>query len=259
MDELIFKTILLKGEAGNNISNIQKTATSGNVDTYTITLTDGSTTTFDVTNGNGIVGIEKTGASGNVDTYTITLTDGSTTTFDVTNGNGIENIEKTATSGLVDTYTITFTDGSTTTFDVTNGNSVDTDALKEEIYKEMYPVGHVVISFNNTNPAKYGTVWERTGAGRMLLGVSDDYEVGDTGGEETHTLTINEIPSHSHDTLFQAKTYNEGYGSYEDKPIVLGNTLVSDTVLWDTTSTGGGQPHNNMPPYIAVYMWRRVS
>lgn len=72
--------------------------------------------------GSGIKSIEKTGTSGIVDTYTITLDDGSETQFTVTNGNGIESIEKTQTVGLVDTYTITFTDGTITTFDVTNGS-----------------------------------------------------------------------------------------------------------------------------------------
>lgn len=75
--------------------------------------------------GNGIVSIEKTSTSTLVDTYTITFTDGTTTTFEVTNGNGIVSIEKTSTSGLVDTYTITFTDGTTTTYTVTNGETPD--------------------------------------------------------------------------------------------------------------------------------------
>lgn len=87
--------------------------------------------------GNGIASITKTGTSGLVDTYTVLFDDGTTTTFDVTNGekgdkgedgepgatgNGIASVEKTGTSGLVDTYTITFTNGTTTTFTVTNGS-----------------------------------------------------------------------------------------------------------------------------------------
>lgn len=72
-------------------------------------------------NGNGIVSVEKTGTVGNVDTYTITFSDGTTTNFDLTNGTSIDTIEKTDTQGLVDTYTITLTDGSTTTFEVVNG------------------------------------------------------------------------------------------------------------------------------------------
>ena len=79
--------------------------------------------------GVGISSITKTGTSGLVDTYTITYTDGSTSTFTVTNGDdgddgvGISSITKTGTSGLVDTYTITYTNGNTTTFTVTNGQN----------------------------------------------------------------------------------------------------------------------------------------
>lgn len=94
-----------KGEDGRGIVKIEKTSTSGLVDTYTITFTDNTTTTFTVTNG------EK-GDTGNT---------GAT-------GNGISSISKTSTSGLVDTYTITFTNGTTTTFDVTNGAKGDTGA-----------------------------------------------------------------------------------------------------------------------------------
>ena len=87
-----------KGDTGNGIKSITKTGTSGLVDTYTVTYTDGTSTTFTVTNGakgdkgdtgatgNGIASIEKTGTSGNVDTYTITYTNGQTVTFTVTNG-----------------------------------------------------------------------------------------------------------------------------------------------------------------------------
>ncbi len=85
--------------------------------------------------GNGIVSIAKSATSGNVDTYTITLTDGTTSTFTVTNGNagnGISSVVKTSTSGLVDTYTITFTDGATTTFTVANGGGTVTYDATEE-------------------------------------------------------------------------------------------------------------------------------
>jgi hypothetical protein len=132
--------------------SIVKTATSGLVDTYTITYTDNTTSTFNVTNGKdgingqdgvdgadgvGIASIAKTGTQGLVDTYTITLTNGTTYTYQVTNGKngedgadgqdgtdgvGIVSITKTSTSGLVDTYTILLTNGTTTTFTVTNGS-----------------------------------------------------------------------------------------------------------------------------------------
>lgn len=117
------KVMLKVGADGAGIADIEKTGTSGLVDTYTITLDDGRKKTFTVTNGNGITGIELTGTSGLVDTYTITFDNGDTETFEVTNGNYIEDIEKTSSVGLVDTYTIHMVDGTEYTFTVTNGSN----------------------------------------------------------------------------------------------------------------------------------------
>lgn len=144
--------IFIAGKDGRGIMSIVKTATSGLVDTYTITYTDNTTSAFNVTNGKdgingqdgadgqdgvGIASIAKTATSGLIDTYTITLTNGTTYTYQVTNGKdgdngadgqdgtdgvGIVSITKTSTSGLVDTYTILLTNGTTTTFTVTNGS-----------------------------------------------------------------------------------------------------------------------------------------
>lgn len=86
MKNIFVKTLMLKGQAGGTIDKIEKTGTSGIVDTYTVTYNDGETSTFEVTNGNGIVSIEHTSSSGYYDTYTITFTDGSTDTFTVKNG-----------------------------------------------------------------------------------------------------------------------------------------------------------------------------
>ena len=82
----IVKILMLKGQEGQSIKGIKKTSTDGLVDTYTITLTDGTTSTFSVTNGKAISIISKTGTSGFVDTYTILFNDGTTSTFTVTNG-----------------------------------------------------------------------------------------------------------------------------------------------------------------------------
>lgn len=112
-------TITVKN--GNGIESIEKTATAGLVDTYTITYSNGHTQTYNVTNGKGIVRIEKTSTSGLNDTYTITYNDNTTTTYVVSNGRGIARIEKTGTVDLVDTYTITYNDNTTSTFTVTNG------------------------------------------------------------------------------------------------------------------------------------------
>ena len=111
------------------ISGVAKTGTSGLVDTYTITMEDGTTKTFDVTNG----AKGDTGATGPQGPKGDTGDTGPTGPTGAT-GNGIQGIAKTGTSGLVDTYTITFTDGTTTTFTVTNGRdgSGSGDMLKAD-------------------------------------------------------------------------------------------------------------------------------
>lgn len=98
------KVIMFKGERGSNIATITKTGTSGLVDTYTITLTDGSTTSFDVKNGSSIDYIAKTSSVGSVDTYTIYLTDGTVGgTFEVNNAIATveQNFSSTSTNPLM--------------------------------------------------------------------------------------------------------------------------------------------------------------
>ena len=128
----------ISGATGNGISSIAKTNTEGLIDTYTITFTNGDTSTFTVTNGaagaqgeQGIQGIQgEKGDDGH--TPVITIQNGKWYIDGVDSGksaegvkgdtgNGISSIAKTNTEGLVDTYTITFTNGETTTFTVTNG------------------------------------------------------------------------------------------------------------------------------------------
>lgn len=110
-----------KGNDGVGIYSIVKSSTEGNVDTYLITYTDGSTSTFTVTNGASIIGINKIGEEGTTVTYAFELSDGNEAVFNVQNGSSIENISWSDTDGITDTYTITLTDGTTSTFQVRNG------------------------------------------------------------------------------------------------------------------------------------------
>jgi hypothetical protein len=133
-----------QGETGNGIESIELTSTSGLVDTYTITYTDGSTSSFTIHNGAvPTITINATADALSSDTPTVTVTRTGTTDAPIFSmafsglkgqqgvqgiqgetgetGNGIASIAKTSTSGKVDTYTITMTDGSTATFTVTNG------------------------------------------------------------------------------------------------------------------------------------------
>ena len=114
--------------------------------------------------GNGIASITKTSTSGNVDTYTILYTNGTSTTFVVTNGangRGIVSITKTSTSGNVDTYTILYTDNTTSTFEVTNGTSV---VIASMIDSESATQGQVL-----TADGSGGASWQNIGGGGETL------------------------------------------------------------------------------------------
>lgn len=116
---------------GVTVTSVEKTNTAGNIDTYTITFSDSTTTNFTVTNGNDgdscyVESVTKTESNEKIDTYEIVFNNGSKYSFTVTNGNDgscitIASIEKTSTEKNVDTYTITLTDNNTFTFTVVNG------------------------------------------------------------------------------------------------------------------------------------------
>lgn len=151
-----------------------------------------------------------------------------------------------------------------------------------ETLKKIYPVGSIYMSTVSTNPATlfgFGT-WEAMPAGRVLLaqGKSDwgtTYEAGSTGGEATHQLTVGEIPSHNHtgsintagehthslnvvDDERKAGNYAAGGASFQNGTATT-NSSGNHTHTVTINSTGSGQPHNNLQPYIAVYMWKRIA
>ncbi len=126
---------------------------------------------------------------------------------------------------------------------------------------EIYPVGSIYINAAvTTNPATllgFGT-WAAFGSGRMMVGYnaadSDFDALQETGGAKTHTLSIAEMPSHNHNN---PKGVKPPFNS-NDVDITGGNgTTLADNIVTD--NTGGGGAHNNMPPYIVAYMWRRTA
>lgn len=161
----------------------------------------------------------------------------------------------------------------------------------------IYPVGSIYMSVNATSPETlFGGVWEQL-KDRFLLGSGDTYSAGTTGGEATHTLTTNEMPSHTHiqNSHNHSQNAHSHYGKYDDNSYVMSETtgasskrvtaVSSGSVYVDTAgsaafhhynstgsttatnnsqtatnqNTGGGQAHNNMPPYMSVYMWKRTA
>ena len=133
------------------------------------------------------------------------------------------------------------------------------------VFSMIYPVGSIYINAGvSTSPATlmgFGT-WSRYGEGRVLVSQSvSDTEfdtLGETGGSKTHTLSVSELPSHTH--THTVKTGRSFSSSIGNAPVVQGsdNTILS-TSDETTSSTGSGSAHNNLQPYIVVYMWRRTA
>ena len=150
-----------------------------------------------------------------------------------------------------------------------------------DVLKLVYPVGAIYISTVATNPSTlfgFGT-WTQI-KDRFLLSAGDTYEAGSTGGEAEHTLTTDEMPSHNHTvTAEEAGEHTHTIGNDQDVTYNAsgkcrsvhkaatgasyydGSTGESGahTHTMTVKNTGGGDPHNNMPPYLAVYMWQRTA
>ena len=155
----------------------------------------------------------------------------------------------------------------------------------------VYPVGSIYMSVNSTNPSNlFGGTWEQL-KDRFLLGTGDSYTNGNTGGEsgvyyqptgqvENHTLTVAQMPSHTHNyKLFcgsagtsqtdtkQGKFLASVYNADGSTGYLCGDGLSKENHLYYNGSgnahnhgfTGYGTTLNNMPPYLVVYMWKRTA
>lgn len=136
-------------------------------------------------------------------------------------------------------------------------------------YDIAYPVGSIYLSVNETSPAElFGGTWEQI-KDSFLLAAGDTYTAGSTGGEARHTLTVDEMPRHFHYITKQDGFPNNDYpdtptfikGDMGDGTIANCNETEANRYYWTsvTTAIGGNKTHNNMPPYLAVYMWKRIA
>lgn len=171
---------------------------------------------------------------------------------------------------------------------------------------DVYPVGSIYMSVNDTDPSTLfeGTSWTQIAGGRCLIGSDSAHLVGTTGGEETVTLTQAQIPEHGHTGSIDyagahkhnrgtmeisgaiklwkyyaadgAFYINGGWGYAETKngggdPTARAEFKASRTWTGETSesgghthtltisSAGGGEAHNNMPPYLVVNIWQRTA
>lgn len=135
--------------------------------------------------------------------------------------------------------------------------------LKTALVDLLYPIGSIHMSVNSENPSTYfGGTWVSWSQGRVPVGVntsdSNFSTVEKTGGEKTHKLTINEMPSHYHRTDGDGGRY--GWGGNAKGWAWSGDEGGFATNLYDVNTgiSGGNASHNNLQPYITCYMWKRT-
>ena len=129
----------------------------------------------------------------------------------------------------------------------------------KSLLNRTYPVGSIYMSVNSTSPATlFGGTWVEL-QGRFLIGRSSSYTNGSTGGASTVALSAAQMPAHKHYAVNSNTStgfVRSGSGGASANVAVTGQGYV---VAPQTDSTGSGSSHNNMPPYLAVYMWKRTA
>lgn len=127
-----------------------------------------------------------------------------------------------------------------------------TPLVVQSILDCFMPVGFVLTLYSHADPNTMypGTTWVRI-TNAFLWACDASGTIGQTGGEETHTLTVAEMPAHSHGSV-----YSQHATGTKDKAWYA---TAGTSVAYGTVSTGGGQAHNNMPPYVQVSVWRRTA
>ena len=127
------------------------------------------------------------------------------------------------------------------------------------VLDNVYPVGSIYMNVNSTNPETlFGGTWEQI-QGRFLLGMNNVYPAGSQGGEAEHTLSTDEMPAHSHAIYSGWGDVVSGVNDAYRYHTWAGNDRGWKTGTLGTNSIGGGSAHNNMPPYLSVYIWKRTA
>ena len=164
-------------------------------------------------------------------------------------------------------YVMPTTDGESGQVMSTNGDgqvSFTTLTGVTATIANAYPVGSLYMNATNaTNPGTllgFGT-WTAFGEGRVLIGIDSsdtDFDTAEeTGGSKTHTLTESQIPSHRHQV--GSTDSSAGFGGAAGNQEFVQNFGSGIGTPCNTSFTGGGSAHNNVQPYIVVYMWKRTA
>lgn len=126
---------------------------------------------------------------------------------------------------------------------------------------KLYPVGCIYQSAKATSPAElFGGTWEQI-KDQFILAAGDTYAAGSTGGEATHKLTDAEMPRHAHNIAKGAKNTDGAGTKFETYDAHQSESSIAEGYYWTaaTLFAGNSKPHNNMPPYVAMYIWKRIA
>lgn len=148
---------------------------------------------------------------------------------------------------------------------INNGSVSElTERQIKNILSLAHPVGSIYMSDDATSPAElFGGTWERI-KDRFILAAGDTYAVGSTGGEEKVSLTVENNGPHTHYISVANYVTGDKYVPEGEWRLVYKDPGASTNYLMTSAmvgmqESGGGRPHNNMPPYITKYVWQRLA
>ena len=257
------KNFKIKSDGSVEVSGVFKTVGTG----YTTTIED---STFTMSkNGLDSVKIEATGMSGGVAGSYITLESPTILhNYRMTIKHVLNRNDNTKWSVIIDPDSVAvrvpfevrggFSTGFTVNGSVIAEGGVTCDALTvngKSLLNRTYPVGSIYMSVNSTNPGTlFGGTWVEL-QGRFLIGRSSSYTNGSTGGASTVTLSQAQMPIHDHEQFVGANSGTWGVREDYNRDAQVNKYTQGGT----TGSRGSGSSHSIMPPYLAVYMWKRTA
>lgn len=127
-----------------------------------------------------------------------------------------------------------------------------TPAVLDSIIDCLLPVGTIIQRYDHADPNEMypGTTWVRV-SGAFPWWTDGSGQIGLTGGERNVTLTVNQIPAHSHGSVYSQHAPGTKSQAWY--------TTAGTSLAYGAVETGGGAAHNNMPPYIQISAWRRTA